>query len=174
MSVGLSGDYWMQALTHICRRGRWSKSLRTSTLILPPKLARNSVLAVRRCPSLDWVMVRFSLRAVPSSATHFTSAVASRPRCVRSSYREAESAVARGRRQLRTCSPRRILRARMAYALAVRPRVIGRSSWRWVVAAIGLFFTAVELPPFFQPVPDYAQHDNFELVVNYALPGVIV
>src|SRR5215216_4344699 len=43
-----------------------------------------------------------------------------------------------------------------------RKVVIGRSPWRWAIAAIGLLFAGLELPEMFGPLPDYAQHDNFE------------
>ena len=32
----------------------------------------------------------------------------------------------------------------------------------------------LELPSLFEPLPDYAQHDAFELVMFYAVPAVIV
>jgi hypothetical protein len=51
--------------------------------------------------------------------------------------------------------------------------VIGRSPWRWVVAAIWLGFVALQLPQMFLPVPDYAQHDTFELFMYYAVPALI-
>ncbi|MGW6282074.1 hypothetical protein [Kribbella sp. NPDC055071] len=54
-----------------------------------------------------------------------------------------------------------------------RRTVIARSPWRWVLAAIWLSFTALQLPQLFQPVPDYAQHDNFEFFMYYAVPALI-
>lgn len=51
--------------------------------------------------------------------------------------------------------------------------VIDRSPWRWALVAIGLLFVGLELPTLFQPVPDYARHDNFELFMFYAIPAVI-
>jgi len=35
-------------------------------------------------------------------------------------------------------------------------------------------FVGLELPSLFEPLPDYAQHDAFELVMFYAVPAVIV
>jgi hypothetical protein len=35
-------------------------------------------------------------------------------------------------------------------------------------------FVGLELPSLFEPLPNYAQHDAFELVMFYAVPGVIV
>jgi hypothetical protein len=34
-------------------------------------------------------------------------------------------------------------------------------------------FVGLELPALFGPLPDYAQHDTFELVMFYAVPAVI-
>lgn len=54
-----------------------------------------------------------------------------------------------------------------------RKVVIGRNPWRWAIAAIGLVFAGLELPEMFGPLPDYAQHDNFELFMFYAVPALI-
>jgi hypothetical protein len=51
--------------------------------------------------------------------------------------------------------------------------VIAKSAWRWALVAIGLLFVGLELPSLFEPVPDYALHDNFELFMFYAVPAVI-
>lgn len=59
------------------------------------------------------------------------------------------------------------------YTLAVRRRAIGRSPWRWIIAAIRTLFASLTLPSMFEPLPDYAQHDTFELVMFYAVPAVI-
>lgn len=59
------------------------------------------------------------------------------------------------------------------YTLAVRRRAIGRSPWRWIIAAIGLLFASLTLPSMFELLPGYAQHDTFELVMFYAVPAVI-
>jgi hypothetical protein len=42
-----------------------------------------------------------------------------------------------------------------------------------VIAAIGLVFVGLELPEMFGSLPDYAQHDNFELFMFYAVPALI-
>ncbi|MGZ4634361.1 MAG: hypothetical protein ACXVYY_09485 [Oryzihumus sp.] len=46
----------VRARTSICRRGRWSRSPRTSAVTSPPRLARNSGLPER--PGLSWGRVR--------------------------------------------------------------------------------------------------------------------
>lgn len=51
--------------------------------------------------------------------------------------------------------------------------MIDKSAWRWALVAIGLLFVGLELPSLFEPVPDYALHDNFELFMFYAVPAVI-
>lgn len=55
----------------------------------------------------------------------------------------------------------------------MRRRTGGRSPWRWLIAAIGLAFAGLSLPSVFEPLPDYAQHDTFELVMFYAVPLVV-
>ncbi len=55
----------------------------------------------------------------------------------------------------------------------MRRRTVGRSPWRWLIAAIGLAFAGLSLPSVFEPLPDYAQHDAFELVMFYAVPLVV-
>lgn len=35
-------------------------------------------------------------------------------------------------------------------------------------------FVGLELPVFFSPLPDYAQHDGFEFFMFYAVPGLII
>lgn len=54
-----------------------------------------------------------------------------------------------------------------------RHAVIDRSPWRWALVAIGLLFVGLELPSLFEPLPDYAQHDGFELFMFYAGPAAI-
>lgn len=55
----------------------------------------------------------------------------------------------------------------------MRRRTVGRSPWRWLIAAIGLAFAGLSLPSVFEPLPDYAEHDTFELVMFYAVPLVV-
>lgn len=50
---------------------------------------------------------------------------------------------------------------------------MGRSPWRWVIAAIGLLFAGLSLPSVFEPLPDYAQNDTFEFFMFYAVPLVV-
>lgn len=52
--------------------------------------------------------------------------------------------------------------------------VVGRSPWRWAIAAVGLVFVGLELPAFVSPLPDYAQQDGFEFFMFYAVPALIV
>lgn len=62
---------------------------------------------------------------------------------------------------------------RTTYTLAVRRTTVGRSPWRWVIAAIGLVFAGLSLPPVFEPLPEYAQNDTFELFMFYAAPVMV-
>ena len=55
----------------------------------------------------------------------------------------------------------------------MRRRTVGRSPWRWLIAAIGLAFAGLSLPSVFEPLPDYAHDDTFELVMFYAVPLVV-
>jgi hypothetical protein len=55
----------------------------------------------------------------------------------------------------------------------VRRTTVGRSPWRWVIAAIGLVFAGLSLPSAFEPLPEYARHDTFELFMFYAVPLVV-
>jgi hypothetical protein len=66
-----------------------------------------------------------------------------------------------------------ILRPAVYPSWVPRRVVIARSPWQWVLAAIWLSFAALQLPQLFQPVPDYAQHDNFEFFMYYAVPALI-
>lgn len=50
---------------------------------------------------------------------------------------------------------------------------VGRSPWRWVIAAIGLVFAGLSLPSVLEPLPDYAENDTFELFMFYAVPMMV-
>lgn len=52
--------------------------------------------------------------------------------------------------------------------------MIGKSPWRWVIAAGGLVFVGLELPVLFSPLPDYAQRDGFEFFMFYAVPAIVI
>lgn len=52
--------------------------------------------------------------------------------------------------------------------------MVGRSPWRWAIAAVGLVFVGLELPVFFSPLPDYAQQSRFEFFMFYAVPVLII
>lgn len=51
---------------------------------------------------------------------------------------------------------------------------VGRSPWRWAIAAAGSLFVILELPAFFSPLPGYAQQDGFESFMFYAVPTLVV
>jgi hypothetical protein len=52
-------------------------------------------------------------------------------------------------------------------------QTIGRSPWRWAIAAIGSTFVLLELPSLLATPPADTRNDMVDLVLFYALPVVI-